>query len=178
MTQGAISFGDIIRERQLENVLSSLNIHHDDISGNCPVQVVSTGNGKVLIGLKDIETLHKLNPNMEKVAILSREIGVSGFYVFTMTNTDVLIHGRMFAPAFGVNEDPVTGNANSPLGAYLVHHRLVKHDNSMFRFKAVQGEAIKRAGTIFVEVKISNNEPEEVKISGNAVIVFKSELTI
>lgn len=48
----------------------------------------------------------------------------------------------------------------------------------LFKFKAKQGEAIKRPGTIKVEVKIENNEPEEVKVSGNAVIVFKSELLL
>lgn len=48
----------------------------------------------------------------------------------------------------------------------------------LFKFKAKQGEAIKRPGTIEVEVKIENNEPEEVKVSGNAVIVFKSELLL
>ena len=84
----------------------------------------------------------------------------------------------MFAPAIGINEDPVTGNANGPLGAYLVHYNLVNHDKKSFRFKAKQGEAIKRAGIIEVEVKIENNEPVEVKISGNAVVIFKSELVL
>ncbi|GMQ62139.1 hypothetical protein AN2V17_13700 [Vallitalea sp. AN17-2] len=37
----------------------------------------------------------------------------------------------MFAPAIGINEDPVTGNANGPLGAYIVHHKLVKHNKSL-----------------------------------------------
>ncbi|MCK2021287.1 PhzF family phenazine biosynthesis protein, partial [[Brevibacterium] frigoritolerans] len=41
-----------------------------------------------------------------------------------------------------------------------------------------QGEAIKRAGIIDVQVKICNQEPEEVRIAGNAVIVFKSELLL
>ena len=27
----------------------------------------------------------------------------------------------MFAPTIGLPEDPVTGNANGPVGAYLVH---------------------------------------------------------
>jgi len=99
-------------------------------------------------------------------------------YTVDPDKNDVLIHGRMFAPAIGINEDPVTGNANGPLGAYLVHHDLVKHNNLMFIFKAVQGEAINRAGTIEVEVRIEENEPVEVKISGSAVIVFQSEIII
>ena len=84
----------------------------------------------------------------------------------------------MFAPAIGINEDPVTGNANDALGAYLIHHKLVKHDNAMFNFTAVQGEAINRAGQISINVEIDNDEPVKVKITGNAVIVFKTELFI
>ncbi len=84
----------------------------------------------------------------------------------------------MFAPAIGINEDPVTGNANGPLGAYLVHHKLVKHNGSSFRFKAKQGEAIQRTGTIQVEARIENGQPVEVNISGEAVIVFQTELIL
>lgn len=84
----------------------------------------------------------------------------------------------MFAPAIGINEDPVTGNANGPLGAYLVHYNKVNYDGPTFSFKALQGEAIHRQGTINVLVKIKDKEPEEVMISGNAIIVFQSELFI
>ena len=46
------------------------------------------------------------------------------------------------------------------------------------KFTAKQGESIKRAGIIEVEVKIENKEPVEVKISGNAIIAFKSKLSL
>jgi Predicted epimerase, PhzC/PhzF homolog len=51
-----------------------------------------------------------------------------------------LIHGRMFSPASGINEDPVTGNANGPLGAYLVKYNLVPTSGDLFEFSIVQGE--------------------------------------
>ena len=91
---------------------------------------------------------------------------------------DPLVHGRMFAPAIGINEDPVTGNANGPLGAYLVHHKLAAHDGASFGFRAVQGEAAKRPGSIGVHVAIQDGEPAEVRITGNAVIAFTAELTL
>ena len=45
---------------------------------------------------------------------------------FTLNDADsgILSHGRMFAPAIGIPEDPFTGNANGPLGAYLVHNHI------------------------------------------------------
>lgn len=180
MTQGKIEFGDVINGINKEKLLEALNIADKDLIENYEIQIVSTGHSKVMIGIKSIEKLNTLQLDYNKLSNLSKLIKCNGYYVFTVSSqdSDILIHGRMFAPAIGINEDPVTGNANGPLGAYLVHHNLVRHNNSSFKFKAIQGEAIKRQGIIEVEVKIKDNEPEEVKISGEAVIIFKSELLL
>ena len=180
MTQGNIEFENIINDTLLDNLMEGLNISKNDLFENCPVQIVSTGHSKVMIGIKSLELLNQLKPNMDILTKVSSMINCNGFYVFTINplDPDILIHGRMFAPAIGINEDPVTGNANGPLGAYLIHHRLVKHDNNFFSFKAVQGETMKRAGMISVQVKIENEEPTEVKIAGNAIIAFQSELIL
>ncbi|MCL2703955.1 MAG: PhzF family isomerase [Defluviitaleaceae bacterium] len=178
MTQGAISF-EQIEEGYVEKIINALNIGRNELIGDrCPIQIASTGHSKVMVGIKSNDTLHNLTPNMDMLASVSKSIDCNGFYVFTINDSDILIHGRMFAPVIGINEDPVTGNANGPLGAYLVHHKLVKHDNNIFHYTAVQGEAIKRAGRMDVLVKIENNKPVEVKIAGNAVIVFESDLFI
>lgn len=180
MTQGKIEFGSIIDGINKEELLTALNIRNSDLLENYEIQIVSTGHSKVMIGIKSIETLNTLHPNYDALSKLSKVIKCNGYYVFTVDtkDSDILIHGRMFAPEIGINEDPVTGNANGPLGAYLVHYNLARHNNSLLRFKAKQGEAIKRPGIIEVEVKIEDKEPVQVKVSGNAVIVFKSELTL
>lgn len=180
MTQGKIEFGTIIEGENKEELLTALNIKESDLLENYDIQIVSTGHSKVMIGIRSIETLNNLQPNYNELSKLSKIIKCNGYYVFTIDSkdSDILINGRMFAPAIGINEDPVTGNANGPLGAYLVHHNHVKHNNSVFRFKAKQGEAIKRTGIIEVDVKIENNEPVEVKIAGNAVVIFKSGLVL
>ncbi|ADK14840.1 MULTISPECIES: PhzF family isomerase [Clostridium] len=180
MTQGKIEFGTIIDGMSRKELLAALNIKNSDLLENYKIQIVSTGHSKVMIGIKSIEILNALEPNYDALSKLSKVIKCNGYYVFTtdLQNSDILIHGRMFAPAIGINEDPVTGNANGPLGAYLVHHNLIHHNNSLFKFKAVQGEAIRRPGIIEVEVNIEDKEPVEVKISGDAVITFKTELLL
>jgi hypothetical protein len=40
----------------------------------------------------------------------------------------------MFAPAIGIKEDPVTGNANGPLGGYLLQNKIVNFENNLFEF--------------------------------------------
>ena len=180
MTQGKIEFGTVIDGINKEELLAALSINNSDLLENYEVQIVSTGHSKVMVGIKSIEALNTLQPDYNALSKLSKIIKCNGYYIFTVNSqdSDILINGRMFAPAVGINEDPVTGNANGPLGAYLVQHNLVKHNNSMFKFKAKQGEAIKRSGIIEVEVKIEDKKPVEVKISGNAVVIFKAELSL
>ncbi len=180
MTQGKIDFGDYIEGVNKSSLLSALGLTEADLHEESRIQIVSTGHSKVMIGIQNQSKLDMLEPDFSKLAILSKEIGCNGYYVFTLDSTeaDILVKGRMFAPAVGINEDPVTGNANGPLGAYLIKHGMVSHNGSHFKFKAKQGEAMGRAGVIAVEVEINNEQPTAVRISGDAVIVFKTELIL
>ncbi|EHM8898550.1 PhzF family phenazine biosynthesis isomerase [Escherichia coli] len=82
------------------------------------------------------------------------------------------------SPAIGIVEDPVTGNANGPMGAWLVHHNVLPHDGKVLRVKGNQGRALGRDGVIEVTVTIRDNQPEKVTISGAAVILFHAEWAI
>lgn len=86
----------------------------------------------------------------------------------------------MFAPTIGIAEDPVTGNANGALGAYLVHYGIVKHleTQNNLSFAILQGEAIKRTGGMRVNVEIQNGKPILVQITGQAIVCFKTEIYI
>lgn len=180
MTQGEIRFETPFALEIKEKILKGLGLTENDLDDRCPVQTVSTGHSKVMIGIKNRERMNQLAPNFTALSELSRIINCNGYFVFTFDSDskDILTYGRMFAPAVGINEDPVTGNAHGPLGAYLVHHRLVDASDGEFTFKGRQGEAINRLGTVEVRVKIENNQPVLVQIAGEAVIVFKTEIEI
>ena len=84
----------------------------------------------------------------------------------------------MFAPAIGISEDPVTGNANGPLGAYIVRHNLVEISKASLLFNALQGEAIGRPGIVEVHVDVQDTVPTRVRVGGRAVIAFETEIAI
>lgn len=180
MTQGKIEFGDILNGSQKDALFTALGIESKDIDPRCPIQIVSTGHSKVMIGIKTRQKLNALNPDFSSLSTLSRTVGSNGYFVFTFDSGDpgALTAGRMFAPVIGINEDPVTGNANGPLGAYLVHHKLVEAKGPVFRFNGKQGEAIHRTGHVEVTVHIENAAPVKVQVGGNAVIVFETELAV
>lgn len=182
MTQGNISINSPLPGNVQEKILKALDLSMDMSIPALPISIASTGHSKVMvgiIGINCIEKLHKLHPDMSALAAISSDIGCNGYYVFTIhPGEDSLIHGRMFAPAIGIAEDPVTGNANGPLGAYLVHVGYADRSMDNFSFKATQGEAIGRSGTIKVDVTIKDKQPVKVCVSGNAVIAFKTEITL
>jgi PhzF family phenazine biosynthesis protein len=180
MTQGAIEFGDPFAGRQRDEITAALGLAETDLDLRCPIQIVSTGHSKVLVGIRERETLNHLRPDLARLTEISRLIRCNGYFVFALTDGsgDVLSHGRMFAPAIGIPEDPVTGNANGPLGAYLVRHRLAPNDGRRLTFKGQQGEAIGRLGTVEVSVEIADGRPKTVQVGGQAVIVFKSKLAL
>lgn len=180
MTQGEIVFGEVISGERRKELLSALDLSETDMIEDLDIQIVSTGHSKVLIGIKSESLLNKLSPDMVKLSKLSNLIGCNGYYVFVMDKEDKnhLVKGRMFAPAIGINEDPVTGNANGPLGAYLVKYKMVEGVSNPFVFKAQQGVAMGRPGLIEVQVTHNNGIPNQVKIKGEAVVVFETELTL
>ena len=180
MTQGTIEFGEPITGQQRDEIIAALGLSKGDLDARCPVQIVSTGHSKVLVGIQERTVLNQLQPDLARLAEISRRIKCNGYFVFVLVNdgSEVLSYGRMFAPAIGISEDPVTGNANGPLGAYLVQHRLVPTDGRRLAFKGQQGEAIGRLGTVEVTVEIAEGRPNIVRVGGCAVIVFKSELVL
>ncbi|MFC3551613.1 PhzF family phenazine biosynthesis isomerase [Lysobacter cavernae] len=126
----------------------------------------------MLIGLERRDRLRALQPDMARLAQLSARVGSNGYFVFTLdANDDARSHGRMFAPAIGVDEDPVTGNANGPLGAYLVQHGLLAADaDGMARFRARQQAGNGRGGYVDVSVRVEDGAPVAVAIEGQAVL--------
>lgn len=179
MTQGKISF-EAIDPRHRSEILRALRISENEVNENCPVEIASTGHSKVMIGIHSRAKLNQLTPDLAELKRISSLIKCNGYFVFTFDSDDpgILTHGRMFAPAIGIDEDPVTGNANGPLGAYLVKNKLANFKGNRFSFIAKQGEAIGRPGTMEVYVDTQDNIPLKVAILGEAVPVFKTTIEL
>lgn len=155
-------------------VIEALGIAPADLDFRCPLQSVSTGHGKLLVGLASRARLNALTPDLPRLAALAPRIGSNGVFVFTLQtedDDDALTHGRMFAPAIGVDEDPVTGNGNGPLGAYLVRYGLLAPHQGLASFRARQQTGCGRGGFVDVEVQVgAGGTPVAVAITGHAVL--------
>ena len=179
MTQGALKLGEPWPQPLVQRLLAALGLTAGDLREDCPVLIASTGNPKVMVGIKDLARLHALQPDLAALKALSGEIKCTGYFIFTLhPGQDPLVHGRMFAPAGGVPEDPVTGNANGPLGGYLVQYGLLPREGAACAFNVVQGEAMGRPGGMRVLVDLDKGRPVRIRLAGEAVAVFKTELEL
>lgn len=177
--QGRPTFESPLDDGLVAMLLSALGLVRGDLDPRCPVQFVSTGHGKVMVGIRDRSVLQALVPDSQALIAVSRATGKSGFFVFTLDTPEddpALTWGRMFAPAIGIHEDPATGNANGPLGAYLVRHGLLGTRGHLARFLARQTAANGRSGWMDVSVDVRDGEPVGVAVEGRAVLCFRTTL--
>ncbi len=180
MTQGKFELGPTLDSETTQKLMTALGLEKSDLDNQCPVQIASTGHSKVMIGIKSRKKLNDLSPNFHDLSILSKLIHCNGYFVFTFDsdNENILTYGRMFAPAIGIPEDPVTGNANGPLGGYLIQNEIVDFKDNIFEFNGRQGEQIDRLGVVKVRVKVENSKPSVIQIKGDATVIFKTGIEI
>jgi PhzF family phenazine biosynthesis protein len=103
------------------------SIGHEQVAGllNAPglalastPQVASVGSPKLLVEVKDADTLYGLQPDLAGVNAWGKAHGVSGFYVFCRLDTDTF-EGRNFNHLEPGLEDSATGVAAGALAVAL-----------------------------------------------------------
>lgn len=138
--------------------------------GNPPTQVVSCGNA-FLFAPMEMRDVQNLDVNPPALAALLGEVGAMGVYAFTPLETarpGSHVHGRMFPTGVGITEDPATGSAAGPLGAYLVRHGLAKPGETIV---AEQGFELGRPSLLHVRIDGSRETIAGVHVGGNVVNV-------
>ncbi len=147
----------------------ALGLTENDLLGNYPVEAVSGGNPFLYVPVRDPETVDRAELD---AAGLRRVVDdPAGDEVFVFAPTSAGVYARMFAPKLGVAEDPATGSATGPLGAYLVEHGLIPATDGT-RFVNEQGVKMQRRSLIHGIVRTRDGALETVEVGGSAVHVI------
>ena len=99
------------------------------------------------------------------------------FFAMSDAGAAETVHSRMFAPEFGIVEDPATGSASGPLGCYLLRHGLLGADAAT-RIVSLQGVAMGRPSRIHISISSSDGRdhpgqgrrPGRARRAGRAVV--------
>lgn len=126
--------------------------------GATPTAVVENSLG-YLVELESAAAVRDLRPDF---AALGR-FPVHGVIVTSLGEAPYDFVSRFFAPALGIDEDPVTGAAHCCLGPYW------REELGKTNFLAYQAST--RGGVVKVQ-----DESDRILISGQAVTIFKGDL--
>ena len=129
---------------------AALGIRAADIAG-VPPQLLSAGNPTLFIAAIDKEAVDRAWLDMAG-AVSLKQAGEEPFCVFIFAATPEGAYSRMFAPEYGVVEDPATGSATGPLAAYMMRHGLAPSSDGS-RFVSEQGTKMGRRSLLHVAIR-------------------------
>ena len=97
-----------------------------------------------------------------------------GVFLFTRNTPESDFRARMFGVTNRLYEDPATGSAHGPLGAYLAAHTdILRGDKA--GFVSHQGVEMGRKSELFVRLEHTGSGVQ-VSVGGAAVIVGEGQL--
>jgi trans-2,3-dihydro-3-hydroxyanthranilate isomerase len=152
----------------------ALSLHLDDILPTTPQQL-SAGNPTIFIAVNDKGAVDRAILDLSAVRKL-KGAESEPVCVFVFTPTAEGAYSRMFAPEFGVPEDPATGSATGPLAAYMMRHKLVT-PSAGTRFVSEQGTAMGRKSILYVRVN-GDSGAESIEVGGYVTPVVEANMTL
>jgi len=173
MTQPIPTFGPIVTDTVA--VAAAVGVQPCDlVGGNLPVQVASSGVPFLYVPLISRAAVDSTSLERTRLCTLLRAVDLEELPVFVFSpepaDDDATVYSRMFAPVLGIPEDPATGGASGPLGAYLLQHNAVSADTAS-RLVSLQGVRMGRPSRIYISLSSRAGVLEEVRVGGEAVVL-------
>ncbi|WP_136687087.1 PhzF family phenazine biosynthesis protein [Halorhabdus amylolytica] len=155
---------------ELTDVLGLTETAFAGVGEDLPVARASTGMPFLIVPVNYFEQLGDVTPDLGAIEDLCAAEGAVGLYAFTFDTLDreSTVHGRLFAPSLGVNEDPVTGTASGAVGAYLRRFSGVEGTE----YRCEQGDFLDRPGRVRVRTG------DGIRVGGQAKTTMSGEIAV
>ena len=139
-------------------VAASLSLEPKDLDVALPIEIGSSGNRFMFVAVTGLDAVRRATPRGLAEAA----------YIFTTQTVEPgsTVHGRMYAPWQGIAEDPATGSANGPLGAYLVRHGVAAGE----RIVSEQGYEMGRPSLLYIRIGGTAERITSVHVGGRCAI--------
>lgn len=146
-----------------------------------PIEEISCGVPYLMLPLASRAAVDAAAPDLSALDTLPSAFGGhTGVYLFSTERAgdDATVYSRMFAGGLGIAEDPATGSACGPLGAYLVRHEVVSGEAAR-KMVVLQGVSMGRPSRIHVAMtEDPTGAITRVQVGGQAVVVAEGTLMI
>lgn len=174
---------DAVFDPALDNrhaVANALGLAESDLWTGAPIQPVSTGNKFLFVPLRDRDAVDRAVLDVRAILATLGDRPRIGIFVFAPDPDPKAgrVYSRMFAPhTSGVPEDPATGSAGGPLGAYLVRHGLVARADPV-RIVSEQGTRMGRQSFVHIRLAVRGEAITDIRVGGGTVPVLSGELQV
>ena len=161
-------------------VARALGLTEADLRPGAPIQPGSTGSKFLFVPLRDPAAVDRAVLDARAFLDVMGDRPHIGVFVFAPDPDSGAgrVYSRMFAPhTSGIPEDPATGSASGPLGAYLVLNGLVRKGAEV-RIVSEQGTKMGRQSFIHIRLAMQGEEITEIRVGGSVVPVLEGELRI
>jgi PhzF family phenazine biosynthesis protein len=167
-----VPLGRLVEGVELDEVCAALGLASSQLDPACPPRIAGSGSTRLLIGVAAGAALAGLTPDLSRLAQLSARVGTPGYFVFSThpAVSDCTVESRMFCPALGIPEDPVSGNAHGLLAVYLDSLGRLAGG----RLRGAQGHHLGRAGKVDVELLPGNS----LALRGQTRHVFETRISL
>ena len=162
-----------------ERLAAMLSLTTRDLAGDgMPTEAVSCGLPYLFVPLRDRRAVARARLKLDLWEETLGGYWTDDVFVFALDperpGSDV--RARMFAPGFGVSEDPATGSACAALGGYLAA-RNPRHDGTL-RWVVEQGFEMGRPSIMEVEVDKRGGAVTAVRVGGSTVLVCEGQMEV
>jgi trans-2,3-dihydro-3-hydroxyanthranilate isomerase len=170
MLQLPPEFGEPIEDRAA--VAAGAGLEPRDLIADLPVVPVSTGIPHVMVPVRDEATLRRAQRDATACHTICEAAEAESLYLFAVCG-DGDVMARMFDRYVAIGEDPATGSAAGPLGAYLSAHGLAGMPG---RALVAQGEMVGRPSFLTLDVS-PQDETWSVRVSGGVYLMGEGAFT-
>jgi len=161
-------------------VARALGLEEADLAiTGLPCEIISTGLPIHIVPVGSLSAVHNARLRRREADAIAHDLGFGDLFLFTFEteSDDAMVHCRMFAPHFGIPEDPASGAAVGSLAAYLVKHRLARPDKHL-SFVAEQGLEMGRPSRLFVDADVAQGRAENIHVGGHCVLVGQGQIQL
>jgi len=158
----------------------ALGLTEADLHEGAPIQVGSTGLPFLYIPLRDRAAVDRAMLHVPALLECFNDPTVEGIFIFAPDAAPSVgrVYARMFAPhTVGVAEDPATGSASGPLGAYLVQHGLMTATDEV-NIISEQGTKMGRQSFIHIRLRRRGEQTYKIEVGGSVVPVLEGTLQL
>jgi trans-2,3-dihydro-3-hydroxyanthranilate isomerase len=163
-------------EASADVLASLLQLDPRAIDRRVPAELGSAGVEFLFLPLRSLEAVKSVHLDSQALQSLLRHSDHPAVYVFCTETIAprAAAHARMFSLLLGSDprEDPATGSAAGPCGAYLVRHQLAEPG----RLTIEQGYEMQRPSRIEVEIRAVRRTISDVRVGGGVVKVAEGTL--